>query len=195
MKLTRAQIIIIVVVVLAAALVAFVFIRDAQTPRIPVAEPLTQTFDKSPTGFTLKYPDGWEYTIPMVGVFLLAPSETLYENQPGPTLTIQRTAPSSLTGTLENALIDYLNGAPLKTPGRWRLTDQIHAIQFQARDARVVEIEGSDTAGGTLMHSQIVATESDNSFVYLIITLVPADDQAAAQPTLDAMLATVEILE
>src|SRR5215213_2086792 len=90
------------VAVVAAAVVigiAVVFIRDAQTPRVPVALPLTKTFDESPTGFTLKYPEEWEYVIPTIGVLVMGPPQTLYENEPGPTLTIQRTQPLSISGT------------------------------------------------------------------------------------------------
>jgi hypothetical protein len=176
-------------------LITFVIVRDVQTPITPGgAAPLTQTFDQS-TAFTLKYPDGWEYTIPIAGVFLLAPSETLYNNQPGPTLTVQRTAPLSVSGTLENALIEYLNGGPLRTPGQWRVTDPIHAIEFHGRDARMVEVEGANSSASPTMHSRIIVTAADNSFVYLFISLMPLTKVDVSLPTLDAMLATVQILE
>jgi hypothetical protein len=194
MKLTRIQILI-GAAALVLALAVFLIIRDAQTPIAPGgAAPLTQTFDQS-SAFTLKYPDGWEYTIPIAGVFLLAPEETLYENQPGPTLTVQRTAPLSVSGSLETALIEYLNGGPLRTPGQWRVTDPIHSIEFHGRDARMVEVEGANNSASPTMHSRIIVTASDNSFVYLFITLMPLTKIEVSLPTLDAMLASVEILE
>src|SRR4051794_3292102 len=132
------------VVVIAFVGIAALFIRDAQTPATPVALPLTQTFDKSPTGFTLKYPDDWNYAIPSAGVFIIAPSQTLAGTEAGPTLTVQRANPLAVLGTLDKALADYLQSGPLHTPGRWQVTDTAHMIQFNGRDARMVELEGAD---------------------------------------------------
>src|SRR5262245_47630149 len=85
-----------------AAVIGF-FIQDAQRARLPAPPPLVNTFDKSPSGFTFKYPEGWEYMIPMQGVLVAGPPATLFENQPGPTLTVQRGLPISILGSLEGA--------------------------------------------------------------------------------------------
>ena len=171
------------------------FVHDAQTPPTPVALPLTHTFDKSPTGFTVKYPDDWDYAIPSVGVFVLAPTETLNGTEPGPTFTVQRALPLSVVGTIDKALDSYLQGGPLHTPGQWQVTSPAQPIQFDRRDARVAEIEGANVAGTPAIHTKIIATSSNNTFVYLVITTVPVSKRAALEPTLEAMLKTVQILE
>ncbi|MBI1259415.1 MAG: hypothetical protein GC204_18260 [Chloroflexi bacterium] len=172
-----------------------IFVHDAQTPPTPVALPLTHIFDKSPTGFTLKYPDDWTYAIPTIGVFVLAPTETLNGTQPGPTFTVQRAEPLSIMGTLDSALDRYLQSGPLRTPGRWQITDPAHTIEFDGRDARMTQLEGADVQGTPALHTQIITTSANNSLVYLLITTVPVSKRAAYEPTLDAMLKTVQILE
>ncbi len=180
---------------LAVAAVAAVFIRDAQTPRLPVALPLTKTFDDSPTGFTLQYPDEWQYVIPTVGVLVMGPTQTLSQNEPGPTLTVQRTQPLSISGTLDNALDRYLQSGPLSEEGLWHVTTATHQVTLDGRDARAVELEGANAAGLPQLHTRITATVADNSFVYLLVTTAPADRVDAFAPTLDAITATFQILE
>lgn len=175
--------------------IAAVFIRDAQTPPIPVALPLSQTFDDSPTGFTLNYPEEWQYIIPAVGVMVLGPPQTLFENEPGPTLTVQRTYPLSISGTLDNALESYLQSGPLAEEGLWQIITAIHNGTVDGRDARVVELQGSNVEGAPPLHTRIMATTSDNTFVYMIVTTAPADRVAAFAPTLDAITASIQILE
>ena len=99
-------------VVLAAIVIAVIFIRDAQTPLAPVALPLTETFDDSPTGFTLMYPEEWDYVIPVPGVMVMGPPQTLFENEPGPSLTIQRSDPLTVVETLDAVLNRYFQLGP-----------------------------------------------------------------------------------
>ncbi|MEO8393397.1 MAG: hypothetical protein ABI700_10440 [Chloroflexota bacterium] len=181
--------------VIVFVLIVVLFVRDAQTPITPVAQPLTQTFDKSPTGFTMKYPADWNYFIPTIGVFVLAPEQTPDDKELVPTFTIQRAEPISITGTLDNALDRYLQNGPLHTPGHWQVTNAIQTVQIDGRDARQVEIEGADTPGSQALHTKIVVTASNNTFVYFLSTTVPASKRATFEPTLDAMLKTVHILE
>jgi hypothetical protein len=183
------------VVVVALIGIIVLFLHDSQTPPTPVALPLTHTFDKSPTGFTLRYPDDWDYAIPSVGVFVLAPIGTLNGTEPGPTFTVQRANPLSVMGTIDKALESYLQGGPLHTPGQWQVTSAAQPIQFDRRDARVTEIEGANVQGTLPIHTKIIVTSSTNTFVYLIITTVPVSKRAALEPTLEAMLKTVKILE
>ncbi len=130
-------------IVLIAGIIAALFIHDANTPPTPVALPLTKTFDQSPTGFTIQYPGEWEYAIPSVGLMILGPSETLFDNVPGPTFTIQRAEPLSVVGSLDNALDRYLQNGPLRISGQWQITQAANVFQFQDRDARVVELQAS----------------------------------------------------
>ncbi len=182
-------------VILVFVLIVALFVRDAQTPITPVTQPLTQTFDKSPTGFTMKYPADWNYTIPTIGVFVLAPEQMPDEKELVPTFTIQRAEPLSVTGTLDNALDRYLQNGPLRVPGRWQITSAIQTLQIDGRDARQVEIEGADAPGSPPLHTKIVVTASNNTLVYFLSTTMPVSKRAAFEPTLDAMLKTVHLLE
>jgi hypothetical protein len=182
-------------VIFVAVAIAVVFIRDAQTPPTPVALPLTQTFDDSPTGFTLKYPEEWQYIIPAVGVLVMGPPQTLFENEPGPSLTIQRSYPLSISGSLEGALDGYLQAGPLNGDGLWQVTLPVHETMLDNREARTVELEGSNAPGIALLHTRITATAADNTFVYLVVASAPADRVANFTPTLNAILQTFEILE
>lgn len=181
------------VVVLSAIIV--LFIVDAQAVKPPTPLPLTQTFDQSPTGFTFMYPEGWDYMIPMLGVMVMGAPETLYEGVPGPTFTVHRIEPLTVLGTLDNALQRYLESGPLRVPGQWEIVEPISSITFEGRDARVVELVGADNEANPPTHTRIVVTSADNTFVYVFITTVPVDRKAAYDPTLQAVLDTVRILE
>ncbi len=180
--------------VLAAAVVAVIFIRDAQTPIAPAALPLTETFDDSPTGFTLRYPAEWQYIIPVRGVMVLGPSQTLFEDMPGPTLTVQRSDPLTVIETLDAALNRYLQLGPLSS-ALWRVVEPITITTFEGRDARRVALQGANAEGAPELYTRIIATVADNTFVYLFVLSTPSERRADFDPTLDAMLETIRILE
>jgi len=182
------------VVAVLAAIIAL-FIADAQSTKTPAPLPLVNTFDDSPTGFSFMYPEDWEYMIPLLGVLVTGPSQTLYQGQPGPTFTVQRIEPISIWGTLENALDSYLQSGPLRQSGRWTIVTPVTTTTLENRDARMVELEGSDGEGAAPLHTRIVATLADNTFVYIFITSVPVDHQNLYASTLQAMLDSVRILE
>lgn len=169
--------------------------RAVQSPNPSEALPLTRTFDESPTGFTLNYPEEWQYVLPSLGIMLLGPPETLNEGAPGPTLTVQRAEPLSVVGDLDAALERYLSSGPLRVSGQWEITDRARVIRFDERDARSVELEGSSVEGGAPMYMRIIVTSADNSFVYLITTMMPLERRADFEPTLEAILATLRLLE
>jgi hypothetical protein len=179
-------------VAIAAVLTVFVLGAQAVKTRPPV---LSKVFDKSPTGFTLRYPDGWEYIIPTVGVMVMGAPETLFENQPGPTFGVQRGLPLSISGSLDEALNSYLQSGPLRVAGRWVITVEIKRMTLEGRDARMVELVGSDQPNGIRLHTRIIATTADNTFVYLFITTAPSDEQARFEPLFKAILDSVAILE
>jgi hypothetical protein len=185
-------------ILLAGAMIgvgALIVVLALSTRAVNTALALNRTFDKSPTGFTIDYPDEWEYIIPSLGIMVLGPPETLFENQPGPTFTIHRAEPLSVVGSLENALDRYLNSGPLRTPERWEITIATRATQIDQRDALLVELQGADRENAPTLHTRIIVTSADNTFVYFFITTVPSERSASFDLTFDAMLATVRILE
>lgn len=184
----------ITLVLLVVVAIVTLFVLDAQAvkTRPPV---LSKVFDKSPTGFMLRYPEGWEYSIPLVGLMTMGAPETLYQHQPGPTFTVQRGLPLSISGTLEQALTDYLQSGPLRVAGRWAITAQISRTTVEGRDARVVELVGSDQPDALRLHTRVIATTADNTFVYLFISTSPETEQAHYEPLFKAILESVQILE
>jgi hypothetical protein len=98
-------------------------------------------------------------------------------------------------GSLNTAVERYLNSGPLRVEGRWQIVEEVSTIVFQERDARLVALEGTDVEGGAPLHTRIIATSANNTFVYLFITTVPVERRSVLEPTLEAMLETIEILE
>jgi hypothetical protein len=164
-----------------------------QLPDSPLS--LTQTFDKSPTGFTFRYPDGWQYTIPMRGLLVMAEPETLFQNQPGPTFTVQRSAPISVYGSLAEALDLYLRRGPLRSDRTWSRLTEITSSTFQGREALVVDLEGTENEVSPKLHAHIIATPAQNTFFYIMVLTAPSDEWSYHEPTLQAMLESLQILE
>lgn len=177
------------------AVILIVFIRDAQTPPAPLALPLTKSFDDSPTGFTLRYPEEWDYFIPVRGLMVLGPPQTIFQGEPGPTLTIQRADPLTVVGTLDAALDRYLALGPLSDETLWKIVEPTRTTTFEGRDARAVDLQGANAEGAPELYTRVIATVADNTFVYLFVLSTPAERRAAFDPTLNAMLETIRILE
>lgn len=182
-----ALVIVLIAVPVAAALIFF-------RPALPAA--LEQSFDGRSSAFTFDYPAGWDYTIPIPGVLVVAPEATLYQNAPGPTFTVQRANPLSVyDGSLDAALSQYLSRGPLSAERQWQVTDEARAITFLGRDARRVELYGRENDASPLSRARIVTTAAANTFVYYLVITAPDDQWADLAPTLEAVLNSVEILE
>ena len=187
----------IVAIMLIAAL--FLATRPVSAPPGDVAltpqpEPLVHTFDRSPTGFSFQYPEGWTYQIPFQGVLLAGLPESLNNTVPGPIFTVQRGLTLNLAGDLSGAIAMYLQDGPLRTEGLWQVTVPETDTSLDGRPARVIELEGAEP-GGPPSHTRIIATAADNTLIYLFITTSPITAAAQYRPTFDAMLASIEIFE
>lgn len=189
----RTQITVAVVLILIAA--GLVTILTWQAGISATSPELTRTFDKSPTGFTLRYPQDWEYLLPMSGLVVFGPPKTLNENQTGSTFTIQRIDPLSVYGTLDEALDRYLRRGPLRPDRQWAKTGDVTTITFLGRDARQVEIQGKENAVSPELRAQVIATVAQNTFVYIVVLTAPSAEWEQQQATLQAMLDTLRLLE
>jgi hypothetical protein len=156
---------------------------------------LTRTFDDSPTGFTFRYPDGWQYLIPMQGLLVMGAPDTLNNSEPGPTFTVQRSEPLSVYGTLDEALDLYLRRGPLRPDRSWTKLGEITKSTFAGRDALLVDIQGKENEVSPELRAHVVATTSQNTFVYFIVLTAPAADWAVHEPTLIAMLNSLQMSE
>ena len=164
------------------------------TALTPQPEPLINTFDRSPTGFSFRYPEGWTYQIPFQGVLLAGLPESLNNSVPGPIFTVQRGLTLNLAGSLSGAIEAYLQEGPLRTEGLWQVTVPEGDMTLDGRPARAIELEGAER-GGPASHTRIVAAAADNTLIYLFIMTAPVTDATQYRPTFDAMLDSVEIFE
>ena len=182
---------------MSAVLMAVVLAVFLVTRPVPAASEvlLTRTFDKSPTGFTFRYPDGWEYIIPMQGLLVIGDPTTLYENLPGPTFTVQRSDPLSVYGSLDEALDLYLRRGPMRPDRSWSMLGEIGAASFEGRDALIVDIQGQENEVSPELRAHVLVTTSQNTFVYFLILTAPAADWSVHEPTLSAMLDSLQLLE
>lgn len=177
-------------VVIAAVVV---LVTRSGTPN--ASDGLTRTFNNSPTGFTLKYPDGWQSIIPMQGLVVFGAPDTLNNTTPGPTFTVQRVEPLSVYGTLDEALDLYLRRGPLRPDRAWAKLGEITKSTFAGRDALTVDIQGKENEVSPELQARVMATTSKNTFVYMIIMTAPAANWDTDEPTLTAMLNSLEMLE
>lgn len=174
---------------LVALLTACQAAPDLAAPRLP------RTFDGSPSGFTFQYPDDWSYTIPTQGLLIAGLPQTLQDNAPGPTFTVQRTQPLSIYGTLEEALALYLRRGPLSAGREWAQLGEVQRGPFLSRDALTVEIEGRDNPASPTQRGRVMVTTAANTFVYVFVVAAPVSVWEDFVPTFDAIIESVEILE
>jgi hypothetical protein len=175
--------------------VTAIVLLAARTKSPATQDTLTRTFTGSPTGFTVRYPDGWQSIIPMTGLVIFGAPDTLDNVEPGPSFTVQRTDPLSVYGTLDEALDLYLRRGPLRPDRSWKPLGEIVRSAFAGRDALSVDIQGKENEGSPEMRAHIVITTAQNTFVYIFVLTAPADEWAAYEPTLSAMLNSLHMLE
>lgn len=156
---------------------------------------LPNSFDDSPAGFTFRYPEGWSYIIPMQGLLVSAPPETLSQSEAGQTFTVQRNAPLSVYGTLDEALDIYLRRGALRPDRMWNTISEIERSTFLGREALVVDLEGRENEASPESRAHVVITTAENSFVYTFVLTAPGEQWADVEATLFAMLDSLILLE
>jgi hypothetical protein len=175
--------------------IAAVALLLSRTGTPSASDGLSRTFNNSPTGFTLKYPEGWQAVIPMQGLVLFGAPDTLNNVEPGPSFTVQRVEPLSVYGTLDEALGLYLRRGPLRSDRSWAKLGEIAKTTFDGRDALTVDIQGKENEASPELRARVMAATSKNTFVYVIIMTAPAATWDADEPTMTAMLNSMAMLE
>jgi hypothetical protein len=173
-------------------IIVFVASRGVNSPAVPA--PLVNFFDESPTGFSFQYPDGWRYIIPRLNLLLLA-EDVVFVGEPGPAFTVQRSARLAESTSLKDALDTYLRQGPLRPDREWEISEDVTTITFAGRDALTVILEGIEDPNPNLQRTRILATTAANGMVYIFNLTAPAADWLTYAPTLEAILASVDILE
>ncbi len=177
-----------VVVLIAVALGVFVIVGRPQEMALP------NTYTLSPTAFSFRYPEDWQYWIPERGVLVAAPPRTL-AIEPGPSLTIYRSPELTMENSLEEALNLFLRRGPLRTGRHWELVEEITPVSFQGRDALAVGVQGSDLADWPQLRTRIVISRADNFMIYIFALTSPVEDWETDSPVLEAVLGSFEFRE
>ncbi len=174
---------------------AFVGVRSEITNQRPAALPLVNTYDQSPTAFSFQYPADWLYFVPEQGLLILGPP-TANQNEVVPTLTVLRSQRlSSQAANLEEAMAIYLRRGPLLPGQAWEIVADTSPTTLDGRPALMIELEGANRSGDPPQHILAVITQADNSTFYILAAGAPLAEWQTHAPTLQAILASVNILE
>ncbi|MBN1966069.1 MAG: hypothetical protein JW910_15575 [Anaerolineae bacterium] len=174
---------------LALVVIAVVLVVLANRP-----SDLPHSYDLSPTTFSFRYPDGWMYQIPEVGILVAAPPETL-GGEAGPSFTVQRSTSLMMQESLMAALDLYLAQGPLRPNRAWELVGEVADLTFNGRPAVMVELAGSEFPDWPQLYTRVVMAEASNRVIYVLAVTTTQEDWEADRPLLESILASVEILE
>jgi len=180
-----------VLLLLAVVIVAVVAAVLANRPSTP---PLVHEYTKSPTAFSFRYPEGWMYQIPQVGVLILARTDA-FQGEAGPSFTIHRSSTLAMEGSLEAALDEYMQRGPLRPNRQWQMLGEITPTTFKGREALTVEVQGSEFEDWPALRTRITALRAGVVTIYLFIQSAPVDQWEAELPLLDSILNSVELYE
>jgi hypothetical protein len=175
----------------ALALVAVVVILNVVSQR---TIDLPHTYDRSPTTFQFRYPDGWIYQVPEVGILVAAPPETL-GGDPGPSFTVQRSTSLMMQASLAAALDLYLNQGPLLPNRQWALVGDVTEMTFSGRPAVMVELQGSEFPDWPQLYTRVILAQASNRVVYVLAVTTTLENWDADRALLESILDSVEILE
>jgi len=145
--------------------------------------------------FRFSYPETWRHNIPQQNMLFLASPE-VRNQEVGASMTIQRSI--RLTGeatSLDDALDIYLRRGALRSDRAWEIVEEAQAIVFANRDSLRIALEGAERAGDTLMRSEIYVTQANNELIYVFAISAPLEQWQAIQPTFQAVLDSITILE
>ncbi|MBK8021544.1 MAG: hypothetical protein IPK19_08975 [Chloroflexi bacterium] len=156
---------------------------------------LTNAFELSPTTLRFNYPQDWQYSILETNIIFLASPEVLRQ-EPGASMVIQRSQRLMVeTDSLEEALDTYLQRGPLLNEGDWAIAEAPEPVRIGETDGLRVGLEGKEGDDAVPLYSTITALRAGNGTIYVLATSAPLDQKSSLQPMLDAVLASVRILE
>lgn len=154
---------------------------------------LPNTYDGSPTAFTLDYPEDWLLQIPETGTLVVAPESTL-RGTPGPALVVRRSELLAAT-SLGEALDNYLENGPLRPNRNWEIVEERTPATVGDREALRIELAGSELPDAPRLHTRILAARAGNGVVYIIAFTAPQEMWDDTLPTIDAIAASIVIIE
>ncbi|MEL7435602.1 MAG: PsbP-related protein, partial [Chloroflexota bacterium] len=154
---------------------------------------LDRTFESN--AFSFDYPSDWQYQIPQMNMLFLASPQVLVQ-EAGATMTVQRSiGVTTQAESLADAMSFYLERGPLRSDRAWEMTSEIEATTLDTYDAVRVTVEGAEQIGTQEMRSYIILLQADSRYTFIFTSTAPIDQWDAVEPTFDAILASVDILE
>ena len=167
------------IVLLVFGAIVALFVHDAQTPPTPVALPLTHTFDKSPTGFTSNIPMIGTTRFQVLAYLCLRQRRRSTARNPAPPSPFSAPSRSRSWGRLTKRSTATCKAGRCIRRGSGR--SPVQPSRFNSMDAtRAWQRLKARTSPGHLPSTRkIIATSSNNTFVYLVITTVPVSKRAA----------------
>ncbi len=155
---------------------------------------LPNTYDRSPTAFTLDYPEDWLVQIPQPGTLLVATQSTLTGN-PGPSLLVHRSELLAAVNNLDEALDVYLENGPLHPNNSWDIVIEQKTTSIGKREGLLIELMGRDIDDGPLLRTRILVARAGSGAIYFMTFTTPEDTWGDLVSTLDAIQETIEIIE
>jgi hypothetical protein len=189
---SRRSIAIIIILIFVIGFAALVAVPGDDQDSEPVV--LSNTYDLSPTAFNLDYPEDWIFQIPQAGILVFAPESTL-RGTPGPALVVRRSELLAVGGGLDGALDNYLANGPLRPNRHWEITEERSQTTIGDREALRIELVGSELADAPLLHTLILVARAGNGVVYFISFTAPKETWNATLPIIDAIWASMVIVE
>lgn len=179
----------IAVLIVVALVVAGVIVSNQQT-----RSALIHTYTGSPTAFSFQYPDGWQVSIPIQNILLLA-DPAAQRGEPGATFTVQRSTALADEGSLGAALNTYLRQGALRPDRAWQQIGEVVTTALDGREALQLDLEGGDSPSDPQFHSRVVAAQAANGLIYVFALNAPLAQWSTSAPLLEAVLASARILE
>lgn len=169
------------------------FVMPAAIPVIDSVS-LPNTYDRSPTAFTLNYPEDWIHQIPQAGTLIVASPSTL-RGEVGPALVVRRSELLAAVDSLDEALDDYLNNGPLRPNRNWEIVEERIPVTVGGRDALKIELAGSEVPDAPRLHTRVFVARAGNGVVYFMAFSAPEEIWQATLPTIDAITNSMVIIE
>ena len=159
----------------------------------PKATPIMVWEYENKTAFDTVYPEGWEQTIIREGFLVFSPPEVAYESASGPTMSVLRTSPLGLPGTVREELDHFLEFGPLRE--EYVLISDIVPVKIGQYEGLEVALEREATEMYIAMKSVISVVRTESGSLYTFVATAPTEEWDESWPLLLAISQNVTFNE
>lgn len=164
-----------------------------EQPAVETPTPIMVVEYSAPGSLVFHHPMEWSTTILTTGMIVIAPSEVLNLEQPGPSVTVFRVAPGLSESSLALSLDKFLERGPLNE--NFRLTSDIRERQIGQYTGLSVDMERAQSEDLDALRGHIVAAEVDSGATYYIMATAPSLDWSRHWPLMQVIYQSVEFNE